>query len=311
MKKISCRTTRLVTQLLVIAALLSACHYQNTHSSPAWVESSEMNEISGLAVSTRDRDVLWAHNDSGSGAYLYAMDQRGRLHGRVTLNNTGNRDWEDMAAFRWRDESWLLIADVGDNFAINDELKLHLIREPEMDNKQFPDSVDVTATYLFTYPDGARDCESIAVDTHNATILILSKRDKPARLYTLPLTLEPPANAITATFAGLLPHIPAPDSAAITANPTMGKWSSQPTALDLSPDGRWAAVLTYHRIYLYQHTPGMSWSAAFAAIPRHLEMPAMKQAEALSFMNDKHLFVTSENHPAPLYKLRIPKHAEL
>ena len=46
------------------------------------ITSGDLDEISGLASSRAHDDVLWAHNDSGNPARLYAISTRGRLLAR-------------------------------------------------------------------------------------------------------------------------------------------------------------------------------------------------------------------------------------
>src|SRR2546425_2345850 len=73
--------------MLVAIVLLQA----HALASPRLIESS------GVAVSHAHPGVLWSHNDSGDGPYLYATDLTGADRGRVLVSGAENEDWEDMA----------------------------------------------------------------------------------------------------------------------------------------------------------------------------------------------------------------------
>jgi len=94
-----------------------------------------------------------------------------------------NRDWEDLAAFTWRDRNWIVIGDIGDNAARRRAVRLHLLPEPGPEDT----TARPVASLTLMYPDGPRDAEGLAVDATTGTLYVLSKRDRPNRLYQLPL----------------------------------------------------------------------------------------------------------------------------
>ncbi len=105
----------------------------------------------------------------------------------------------------------------------------------------------------FRYPDGPRDVESIAVDPLGQQILILSKRDFPAVMYSVPLPGQgatPREPVLTAQRLGSVGSIPRPGRADLLDNPVFGMFSSQPTTMDVHADGS-VAILTYRRAYLF------------------------------------------------------------
>ena len=76
--------------------------------------------------------------------------------------------------------------------------------------------------------------------------------------------------------------------------------------MDISPNGKIIAVLTYKRPYLFYRQENESWPRVFDRTPIPLDMPRMRQAEAMCFSKDgMSLVVTSEKLPAPLYRLDI------
>ena len=62
------------------------------------LQSPELEELSGLAASRQHADVLWAHNDSGDTARIFAIDLTGALRATVDVDVAKAIDWEDIAA---------------------------------------------------------------------------------------------------------------------------------------------------------------------------------------------------------------------
>ncbi|MEZ4600671.1 MAG: hypothetical protein R2940_12860 [Syntrophotaleaceae bacterium] len=270
------------------------------------LQSSGLTEASGLAASRRHPGVLWAVNDSGNQPLLFAFDQRGVSLGEVLVKGAANVDWEDLAAFSWRGENWLLVADVGDNRGQRPLVVLHFFREPVPDSKgRFAGEIRPAWSLSLTYPEGPRDCEAVAVDEKAGKILLLSKRTEPPVLYELPLEIPASDHPVVATPVALLETIPPPASFDLLL--PHGQFRSQPTAMDLSPDGGTLLVLTYRHAYLFRRQKGETWIAILARQPQKVELPdlfALPQREAACFSADgMSWFVTSEGEGAGIYRV--------
>jgi hypothetical protein len=284
---------------------LKSAIYQNAIQI-GYLANRELKEVSGLTSSRLRHDVLWTINDGGNGPFIYATDTRGKHLGKVRILDAQNQDWEDLASFRLRDVAYLLIADVGDNDEMRSDYFIYVTEEPAITEKIDPATQSVAWDYRirFTYEDGSRDCESVAVDLQSQQILLLSKRTVPPILYTLPLFTTNRDNVQVAKRLTEVPVIPQPTLQDIIEDPRFGSYRSQPTAMDVSPDGYTAVVLTYKNGYLFQRTAGENWVQAFKKIPQLIRLPRLRQAEALCFAADgRTLFVTSEKIPAPLLRL--------
>ncbi|MGW8187049.1 MAG: hypothetical protein ACWGNK_07275, partial [Desulfobacterales bacterium] len=158
----------------------------------------------------------------------------------------------------------------------------------------------------YVYADGPRDCESVAVDVHRREILLLTKRDEPPVLYSLPLSLTHSDKVQTARPVAKVGGLPKPTADDLREDPLYGRFGSQPTAGDISPDGKIFAVLTYKRPFLFYRRKNENWPRVLERPPIPLDMPRMRQAEAMCFSKDgRSLIVTSEKLPAPLYRLDI------
>jgi len=267
------------------------------------IEAPSIDEASGLAPSHRLPGALWTHNDSGSQPVIYALNARGQLLGSVRIADATQIDWEDIASFEFEGRSYLLIADVGDNNAQRTDCVLYIVPEPDpatLDPRR-ESTVEVAWQIPVRYPQGPRDCESVAVDPRLQTVLLLSKRTKPSVAYELPLRPAPTVARPLAQVIGPLKGIPDPHGPLAMINAPWGRYRAQPCGFDISADGRAAVVLTYGEVYLYPRGDQQTWAEAFAADPIALDAHGLPQAEAVCFSLDgRTVFVTTEGRPAPL-----------
>jgi len=270
--------------------------------------NADIIEASGMAASRLRPDVLWLLNDGGKGPYLYAAGRDGSDLGRVRILDAPNVDWEDLAAFRFDDNAFLLIADVGDNKARRSDYYLYIVKEPEVSGRLPDDAavLDWTWRIRFIYADGPRDCEAVAVDLLEKKILLITKRRVPPVLYELPLISESSHALQIARRVTVIENIPQPTADDLIEDPRFGRLRAQPTAMDISPDGSLIAVLAYKNAFLYHRPVNEHWPAVFQRPPLLIVMPQLRQAEALCFdSHGRSLFVTSEIRPAPIYRLDI------
>ena len=264
----------------------------------ALMTEARLTETSGIAAASRPGH-WWVINDSGHAAELHLMDGRGKRSASFGIEGVGNTDWEDLAAFEWNGRRHLLIADTGDNGGIRETLELIVVAEPA--RLRDGDRLPVAWRLRFRWPDGARDCEAVAVDAARGEILLISKKRVPPELFRLPL--RPPGNELlVAERVGLLAGIAQPNAEDLARNPVYGRFRSQISAADLSPDGRTLAVLNYRAAYLYIRSADGDWSVALQR-PERLDFPWMPQAEAIAFARDgRSLWVAGEQTPSPLIR---------
>ncbi|HEX5693084.1 MAG TPA: hypothetical protein VFY00_00500 [Arenimonas sp.] len=295
----------LLAALLLFAPSLQAARWSEPEIG-GLVTHRAIDEISGLAAATHFPGNYWAINDSGSSAQLHLVDGDGRYRGSVDTPGVPNQDWEDLASFHFEGADYLLIADVGDNGGLRRELQLYVLEQPR--------TLDAPAllawTIRFSWPDGARDSEAAAVDPMAGEVLLVSKKRVPAELFRVPL--RPGREPVVAERLGTLPGIEQPDAQTLAENPVYGRYRSQVTAADLSPNGRVLAVLNYRSVHFLVRPRGGDWRKVLEQGRKmpHLTLPWLPQAEALAFAPDSsEIVIGSEQLPSPFLRYRLIRQA--
>ena len=287
---------------LALSACLLACAPQNEPFArlAGLVLDERLREISGMAASRVHEDVLWLVNDGGNDAALYAVSRRGGEQARFVIDGVANTDWEDLAAFELDGRHYLLIADTGDNGGLRRTLQLHVVEEPATLEDG---SLKPAWSIAFRWPDGARDCEAVAVDAAAGQVLLVSKKRRPPELFALPL--RPATRPQTARRLGTLAGIPQAGQHERRGNRVHARLHGQVTSADLSPDARTLAVMTYGDLVLYRrHGTSESWMKATRRRPELRALPWIPQAEAVAWSaGGRGLFATGEFSPAPLFYL--------
>ena len=268
------------------------------------VTAAALDEISGMEAG--EGAEWWVHTDDGQ-PLVHAIDSNGDIEASVALENARNRDWEDITRVPGDDGPLLVISDSGDNERRRKTIQLYFYPLPVRDGAgRLPTGLKLNHRIDLRYPDGPRDCESAAFDPVGQRILLVTKRDVPPRIYGIDLDaalVQPDAEL---AFLGEMARLRAPTPLDLIRDPGRGAWVSQPTGMDISADGRVAAVITYRSLYLFQRRPAESWPDALSRTPREIEGPPGFYEEAVSFSRDRqNIMVTSERLPAAIYRLDL------
>ena len=245
------------------------------------IESKHLNESSGLAASQKSSDVLWSINDSGGKAQLFALTITGKHLGTWMLDLPTPVDWEALSSFIWRGSSYLLIADIGDNFAMRESVSYHVVAEPNISAVSRDEPLVPVLTHQFSYPRGPRDSEAIAVDSARGEILVLSKRTEPPELYRLPLQMPSDAKAApqqpVASYLTTLRGFSKPPRSAVDLYGDAWGFLPMPTGMSLAGDR--LLVTTLEHAYVFDRRN-------LSAAPRMLPMPYAGQREGITFALD-------------------------
>jgi hypothetical protein len=158
------------------------------------IDDVRVTESSGLAVSSKHRDLAYTINDSGSSATVFAIRvSTGDVVGTTTVRHP-TFNWLDTEAMALRGGT-LWVADTGDNFRQRTDAALYAIDEPGPGNHTV-----VPRRYAVTYEGGPQNVEAIAVPPGSGRILLLSKRSAGGVVHRLPAKMrENRPNVATST----------------------------------------------------------------------------------------------------------------
>lgn len=299
-------TTRIVLTTLAALCVSGALHGETPLEAPAEqicvISDERILESSGLALSRREPNAVWIHNDSGDTARLFLVGMDGSTRGVFHLADVPMPlDWEDMCSFTLEGDPWLLVGDVGDN-AIHRRLgapesgperacRLLLFREPALKDADEQDAVPVHTTILFEFEDGPRNCESVAVDTERREILLVSKsKSTPldCGVYMIPLTLEAGTTSAVARRIGDLD-------------------TPYATAMDIAPDSRRLVIISSKGALVVDRAADQGWGDALRGESTSLALPRRENGETVCFgRNRNELLLNSERVGQPLWRVTIP-----
>lgn len=270
-------------------------------------EQAAITEASGIARSQREPCVFWVHDDSGADAVIYAVDGAGAHLGEAKLDAPAI-DWEDIASFTLDGSPFLLIGDVGNNARLRTAVSFLIVAEPLLPERGTPGSVTVTDVLEIEvrFSGEPLNIESVAVDPATDEILVVSKGAHPIApadasgpnqaLYTASLSEAMAQHVVTLEFRAFLRGIkPGPGDDPANAY-VLGISSGQTTAMDLHPDRREVAILTYREILAWERAPTQSWAQAVDAMPRAVAVPdpGKDTMEGLAYSHDGALFLVAD-----------------
>lgn len=238
------------------------------------LENAEIDEASGLVFSRTHEGLIYTHNDSGGGRKVYVIDSLGKGMGVFKLKGVWNRDWEDIAVGSGPDPklNYVYVGDIGDNLAKFTNIFIYRFPEPE----QFIEGMEVEPEILkLTYPDGAKDAETLMVDPISKDIFILSKRDSLNILY------KTTQEAFENKEAVLEKVMELPFTMSVAG--------------DISLDGKEILIKNYFTVYYWKRNENETVGQALARDPLILPYKPEPQGEVIAFHpNGKSYFTVSE-----------------
>ncbi len=272
-----------VTLLLCFFLLAFVYRFRSLHSAPynnsAVIKNSELDEISGLVCSSKNKNLIWVHNDGRKNLSLYLIDTLGNTVKTFT-SNSKVLDFEDIAIDTGvvNGISYIYAGDIGDNFRWRSTISVYRIPEPgKGDNSILPGIEEIK----LTYPDGSRDAEAMFADPISKQLYILSKREQKVGIYAVPLTVK--ANkTYKMRKLGELEVYGEGDS----------KWI---TGADISRDGLKILVRTYANVFYWNRRRTETIEQALKSKPAILKCKYESQGEAIGFKpGDRFFYSVSE-----------------
>lgn len=248
-----------------------------------FLADKKLNESSGICVA-EDGATIWSHNDSGDEPRLFAFTPAGDLVGRFKVKGAKASDWEDMCSFCSKDKHYFAIGDIGDNNAKRKSLEIYVVKQPK--KKQLKKKeLDVACRFKVDFPDGPVNCEGLAYDARNQTLVLFTKELLRCRLFSIDASDLSTDRAITASLDAtiMIPVV---------------------TGADISVDGEKLALVTYGPGAVIRRKED-KWDSSEEGLTL-IDLPPRRQGESVCFdLSGENLLLTSEHTPTPLYSIPV------
>jgi hypothetical protein len=197
-----------------------------------------LTESSGIVVSRAHPGVLWTHNDSKGGPYLYATDLHGTDRGTVRVAGAAAVDWEDIALGPCPRQAGdcLYIGDTGNNSLRRGSVTIYAVPEPDLPDAPVHTGRMTKPALALTlrYPGGPDNVEALYVSPGDSAIYLVSKgRNGRVRLYRAGRAAWGATGPVQAELVQFLPITPKRSArrfvTGAAARPTGRSWRSVPT----------------------------------------------------------------------------------
>jgi hypothetical protein len=233
-------------------------------------------EISGLATSNRHPGVLYLHNDSGDGPFIYAIDSSTcRTLATLTIRGIDPRDAEAIATGRdeqGRPVIWL--ADIGDNLDSWPYVRIHQIREP----KRLRSTTVGSVNYRFTYGDMPHNAETLLANPAKPQLWVVTKQLARGSLYRLPVPMS---------------------TGDVNIARKIGRESGLVTDGSVSPDGLRYVLRDYDDADVYAGLPPGRLVAT-------VRLPFQLQGEAITWAPDGRSLLIASERDKRLLRVTLP-----
>lgn len=265
------------------------------------LKSDEITESSGLAASKCQTDVIWTHNDSGDGPYIFAISEKGKDLGTWKVSGATNKDWEDISERREPDgKCYLYIGEIGNNELEREELAVYKVLEPTVNDqtknstRNEPLETEPAFVLRFKYPDSRQNAETLLVHPLTGEIYVLSKSQKvPSTVFKLQPEFNGPVQTASIIAKITVPAVP---NGLITGG-------------DISGDGKHVVICDYfagYELTLPSHAAGFDeiWNQK----PLRFDLGRREVGETVAYSTDgDQVFATSEDRNAPIYRVNRSK----
>lgn len=258
------------------------------------IKTSEIIESSGVIDSRCNADVLWTHNDSGDGSYIYALDKQGAKLGTFRIPNAKNIDWEDIATFKNpAGECFLYVGDIGNNDLDRNKLTVYRVKEPVVtgetnSSRENPIETGKAESIKFSYPDDTHNAETLMVHPATGDIYVVTKEDSdPAGVYKLAANYDPDSlNKLEKVSDFKVPAIP----------------YGMLTGGAISPDGKQVIICDYFAAYeISLPADDKNFDDIWKQSIVKINLGERKQGEAVTYSADgKSIYATSEKKNSPI-----------
>ena len=262
-----------------------------------------IDEASGIGVGIASPGVVYVQNDSGDSARFFAVDaSTGATLAVYWVPGAQNVDWEDLAVARdARGVPSVWLADIGDNDAVRQEVRIYRVDEPVVDRGRV--GVDLTtaepSVWRLRYPDGPADAEALAVAPGGTGYVVTKSFVGESAVYAVPATADPARVQTLHRVAAIRFSMTGTPGGPLAA---IGQLTV--TGAAMSTDGRVLVVRTYTDAYLWRVSSG-DIAAALHGSPVRLALPEQRQGEGVAVLGST-LLVDSEGVGSTVYAVPTP-----
>ncbi|MBM4366152.1 MAG: hypothetical protein FJ102_08040, partial [Deltaproteobacteria bacterium] len=253
------------------------------------VADSDLNEISGVAVSRLNEGVLWVMEDHAAPNQVTALDALGNRLGTVTLDGVTNNDWEDLAVGNCGETTCVFVGEIGDNDHDRPWHGVYRFEEPVVPAEGGLDLTVTAELFEYTYPDGAYDAESMAVTPEGLPVIFTKEYDTDqSTAYSFPY-LDSSASVVLERRGRFYTGSGSEGGAAAA------------TGADLWPDGSRLILRTYGHVWEYTLSDdGLDDLEDAARL--ELQAPSERQGESVAYDSVERRYVTiSEDVNPPVW----------
>lgn len=269
------RAALLLGSAALVMSVATAAHAASANTVCRFTDK-RFTEISGLATSIRHPGVLYLHNDSGDGPYIYAVDSSTCVTlATLTVRGMNPRDAEAIATGRdAKGHAVIWFADIGDNLDSWPYVRVYEIREPR---KLANSTLDATS-YRLTYGDIPHNAEALLANPARPQLWVVTKQLAHGSLYRLPVPLR----------AGV-----------VNIARKIRREGGLVTDGAVSPDGLRYVLRDYDDAYVYA---GLPPGRKVATIP----LPFQLQGEAITWAPDGRSLLIASERDRRLLRVTLP-----
>ncbi len=256
-----------------------------------------INEASGLAISRLGQELyhLNDHRDEINYSTIYVTDFQGKLKRSVVISSFKVDDTEELRVAKCPGEesSCLYVGDIGDNDWARESVKIAIIKEEAMHAKA--KTAAPLNVLTITYEDGPHDAEGMSIHP-NGDLYILTKMGGSSGLYRVSKE-QLKAKRAKAVLVGQIKYKRINEKPYRNEEGKMVIDEEWATSMDIAPDGKSFAVMTYNDILIYPIDLASLEKSPLRTLTtegKRMMAPRLGQQEALAYLGSNRIFYNSE-----------------
>lgn len=253
----------------------------------------EYDEISGITESIQFKDILYVHEDKPGKNFIYITNKKGADLGRIILDGVSPADWEDITLGPGpiSTNSYVYVADIGDNNALNPYATIYRFVEPQMSGLSSGTEIHIKEIdkIKVSYSRGATNAETILLDPLTRDLYILTKENSKTHVYQIPY--------------------PQSTNTTITAKPIALLGFDYLTSGAISTDGQEILLRNKSQIWYWKRASNETILNTLSRKPLDAPYAANEhQGEAICFKPDRTGFMTiseTKSYPNDISRISI------